>query len=80
MSDEPQPDLLSTAEVEQFHRDGFLILRGFYDSKRQLEPIQRDIHRIIGILIQDHGLPIRQAPFSTATFDSGYQEVIAHDR
>lgn len=80
MSDERQPDLLTTAEVEQFYRDGFLILRGFYDWKRQLEPIQRDIHRIIGILIQDHGLPICQAPFSAATFDSGYQEIIAHDR
>jgi hypothetical protein len=80
MSDEPQPDLLTAAEVEQFHRDGFLVLRGFYDWKRQLEPIQRDIYKIIGILIQDHRLPICQAPFSAATFDSGYQEIIAHDR
>ena len=72
--------LLTAEQVAQFHRDGLLVLRGFYDVAGEVEPIQRDIHKIIGILISQHGLPIRQTPFSPPTFDSGYQELIAHDR
>jgi hypothetical protein len=80
MSNTPVPQLLSAEAVEQFHRDGFLILRGFYDLQRQLEPIQRDIHRIIGIMIQKYRLPIVQPPFQPETFDAGYQALIQHDR
>lgn len=72
--------LLTPDQVEQYHRDGFLILRGFYDLKTEIEPIQRDIHQIIGIVIQKHGLPIEHPPFRPETFDAGYQPLIAHDR
>lgn len=76
-SDSP---LLTADQVEQFHRDGFLILRDFYDLKTEIEPIQRDIHHIIGIVIRKHGLPIVHPPFRPETFDAGYQPLIAHDR
>ena len=72
--------MLTAEQVAQFKSDGFLIVRGFYDLAREVEPVQRDIHRIIGILIARHGLPITHAPFTPATFDFGYQELIAHDR
>ena len=72
--------LLSPEQVDQFNRDGYLILRSFYDLQRELEPIQRDIHKIIGILIRKYGLRFERKPFAPATFDSGYQELIAHDR
>jgi hypothetical protein len=72
--------LLSADQIDQFNRDGFLIIRGFYDLRTQIEPIQRDIHKLIGIQIKKHGLAIEQAPFAPETFDSGYQELIAHDR
>ena len=75
-----EPPLLTSAQVEQYHRDGFLILRGFYDLKTEIEPIQRIIHKIIGIVIQKHGLPIAQAPFHPETFDASYQPLIGHDR
>lgn len=80
MINHSEPPLLTSAQVEQYHRDGFLILRGFYDLKTEIEPIQRDIHKIIGIVIQKHGLPIAQAPFHPETFDASYQPLIAHDR
>ncbi len=72
--------LLSAEQIDQFHRDGCLILRGFYQLESEITPIQRDIHAIIGILIQKYELPIEQAPFTPETFDSGYQQLIAHDR
>ncbi|NBR85970.1 MAG: phytanoyl-CoA dioxygenase [Verrucomicrobia bacterium] len=80
MNPTPDSPLLTSDQVEQYHRDGFLILRGFYDLKTEIEPIQRDIHQIIGIVIQKHGLPIEHPPFRPETFDAGYQPLIAHDR
>lgn len=78
-SAETQP-LLSAEQVAEFHRDGFLVVRGFYDRPTEIEPIQRDIHGILGILIRKYGVAVRQSPFTPETFDSGYQELIAHDR
>ena len=72
--------LLTAEQVVQFKSDGYLIVRGFYDLAREIEPIQRDIHKIIGILIDQQGLAGHQTQFSPATFDSGYQELIARDR
>ena len=80
MSDHENSRPLSPEQVNQFNRDGVLVLRSFYDLAREIEPIQRDIHKIIGILIRKYGLRTTQKPFAAATFDSGYQELIAHDR
>jgi hypothetical protein len=74
------PQLLTHTQVDQFERDGFLLVPSFYDLKRDIAPIQRDIHNIIGMLIQKHGLAIQPPPFHPGTFDCGYQELIAHDR
>ena len=75
----PKP-ILTPDQVGQFHRDGFLILRGFYDLSTEIEPIQRAIHKIIGIVIQKNALPIEHPPFRPETFDAGYQPLIAHNR
>ena len=72
--------VLSDDQIGLFKRDGFLCLRGFYDCERELLPIQRGIHGIIGLVIQKYGLPIEQAPFRAEAFDSGFQELIAIDR
>ncbi|SRR5712691_925727 len=72
--------VLSDDQIRLFKRDGFLCLRGFYDRERELLPIQRGIHGIIGLVIQKYGLPIEQAPFRGEAFDSGFQELIAIDR
>ncbi len=80
MNHNSNPQLLTAEQVEQFNRDGYLVLRNFYDLRQQIEPIQWDIHNIIGILIRKYGLRVEQAPFRPETFDSGYRELIAHDR
>ena len=72
--------ILSKDQLERFDNDGVLVVPSFYDLEAEIEPIQRQIHSIIGFLIKKHGLPIHQAPFSPEQFDSGYQELIQHDR
>lgn len=73
-------DLLSAEQVDEFHRNGVLVLRGFYDRAADIEPIQRGIYQIIGIVLEKAGLADRRPPFSGATFDAGFQELIAVDR
>lgn len=70
---------LSADQVAAFHRDGFLILRGFYPAS-EIEPIQRALYRIIGLEIEKHGLAVDRPAFAPEHFDAGYQALIAHDR
>ncbi len=72
--------LLDDRQREQFRRDGLLLIRGHYHPERDIAPIQRGIHGIIAALIAREGLGTAQAPFSPATFDSGYQDLIRHER
>ena len=74
------PRLLTEQQVEDFRRDGVLVLRSFYDRDAEIEPIQRCIHHLIGLLLTKYGLSIRQSAFSADAFDDGYQALIAHDR
>lgn len=71
--------LLTTEQLEAFQRDGFVVVRGFYEAA-EIEPIQRGIHAIIGLVIEEQGLTIEQPPFAPENFDGGFQELIAHDR
>lgn len=72
--------LLSEAQVEEFDRLGLLIVRGFYDLERDIRPIQRGIHELIGLALAKCGLQADRPQFTPATFDAGYQSLIAHDR
>src|SRR6185369_16466436 len=74
------PRLLADQQVSDFHRDGVLVLPSFYDRPAEIEPIQRCIHHLIGALLLKYALPLRRLPFTPATFDDGYQALIAHDR
>jgi hypothetical protein len=69
--------LLSREQVEEFHKNGLLILSGFYNVKKEIEPIQYGIYQIIGLLIKEYNLAIDRPAFSPDKFDSGYQEIIA---
>jgi hypothetical protein len=75
----PEPALLGAAQRDEFLARGFVRLRGFYDLEREIEPIQRDIHAIIGILLAKYGLPSAD-PFDPARFDAGYSALLASDR
>lgn len=74
------PEALTREQITDFHRDGFVVVRGFYDADREIRPIQQDIYEIIGMVIEKHQLPIVRPAFAPETFDSGYHQVIAHNR
>ncbi len=72
--------LLTQEQRSEFKVGGVLVIRGFYDLKLDILPIQRGIYEIIGLLINQHSLPISRPEFSQETFDSGFQSLIAIDR
>ncbi|MBC8325965.1 MAG: phytanoyl-CoA dioxygenase family protein [Verrucomicrobia subdivision 3 bacterium] len=70
---------LTDEQLAAFVRDGFLVLPNFYE-RGEVEAVQRGVHSIIGLLIEQHQLAIEQTDFASETFDAGYQSLIAHDR
>jgi hypothetical protein len=72
--------LLTQEQKESFSRDGFLLLPGFYDARLEIEPIQRSLYEIIGLLNAKHGLDIPRKVFRAEHFDSGFQQLLARDR
>lgn len=73
-------NLLSSEQVEEFKKNGILVIKSFYDFEQEVLPIQKGIWSVINLMIQKYDLAITQKPFSPTTFDSGYQELIAYDR
>ena len=71
---------ISAEHVDQFHRYGVVVIPGFYDVGREIDPILRDIYGIIGLVLRRSGLAVAQVPFTRQTFDGGYAELIKHDR
>ena len=45
-----------TAEVEQFAREGHVVLRGFYDRETTIEPIQEGIRQIVERVCHKYGV------------------------
>lgn len=73
-------DLLGSEARAAFARDGFLVLPGFYDLERDILPIRRGIHAIIGLLSEKYGVARAGEPFDPDAFDAGFQALIAKDR
>lgn len=72
--------LFNDADKADFKRNGVVVLRGFYDTERDILPIQKAIYEIIGLVIERHGLSIQRASFSPSCFDSGFTELIKINR
>lgn len=71
---------LDASQRAEFAETGILIIPGFYDVQKDILPIQRGIHDIIGQVMARHKIADRRAPFSPEPFDEGYNELIAIDR
>jgi hypothetical protein len=72
--------MITKEDIASFKNDGILILKNFFDLRIDIEPIQHAIYRIIGQVIAENGLPVKQVGFSPDSFDSGFQDVIQSDR
>lgn len=71
---------LSSEQIQQFQRDGFLVIKGFYDLELDIVPIQRGIYQVIGQVLKRHGLQDTRDPFVAEHFDQGYQDLIKANR
>lgn len=71
---------LSPQQLDEFHRKGALVIRGFYDRESQIVPVQRAIYDIIGLIAERHEMALERPDFTPDQFDAGYRQLIAIDR
>lgn len=74
------PISLSAVDRAFFEREGYLILKGFHDLATEIEPIQRGIYDIIGLVAARHKISLERSVFSPEIFDAGYSALIAENR
>jgi hypothetical protein len=72
--------LLSVTDIDSFHENGALILKGFFDPKDEIAPIQKGIYNIIGLIIRKYKLSIVRKSFHPDCFDDGFQEILNTNR
>ncbi len=72
-------DVLTQEQIDEFKENGVLVIPSFYDLE-DIERIQLSIYKIIGLIIGKYNLFITRESFSSATFDSGYKQLIAANR
>jgi Phytanoyl-CoA dioxygenase (PhyH) len=71
--------VLDQTQIDQFGKDGYLILKGFYDPQ-DVAQVCEGIYDVIGQVMRRHGLLDSRPEFSTDTFDVGYTDLIRADR
>jgi hypothetical protein len=67
------------SDFEQLERDGFVVLRGFYDLENDIAPIRKGIQSIIQLVASKYGI---DAPASTPeqAMTEGYSAIAGADR
>ncbi len=72
--------MLTPSDRARFEEDGFILLKGVYDVEKEIAPILKTIHSIIGICLRKYSVDHTQAPFSLESFDDGYLKLLQKDR
>lgn len=70
---------LSETQIDQFRRDGVLLIKSVYDPA-DIASIQEQIYRVIGLVLEQHGLQDTRRPFAPETFDDGFSQLIRNNR
>lgn len=70
---------LQTEQIEQFKRDGVLILQSVYDLA-DIMAVQKGVYDVIGRVMQRHKLPDTRKPFSPESFDDNFNVMIQGNR
>lgn len=70
---------LNEQQLDDFRRDGFLVVPGFYDVETRVAPIREGIRRVVALMCEKHGL---DAPCGTAeeAMTRAYPALIAKNR
>lgn len=72
--------LLNHSEENEFFENGVVVIKDFYDVESEIQPIQKAIYQIIGLVMQRHSISINREPFQGDNFDSGYLDLIVINR
>lgn len=72
--------MINESQLNEFNKNGVLVLRNFYDYEQEIKPIQLDIYKIIGIIISKYNLDIKREAFSDENFFDGYIDIIKINR
>ncbi|MCT7961891.1 hypothetical protein NG791_14550 [Laspinema sp. D1] len=73
-------NLLTKEQGKDFNEYGYVVVKGFYDRKLEIEPTQYGIGQILKILFEKYHIEVESRSFSPDTFDLGYQKLIAANR
>ena len=73
-------NLLTKEQVTDFNEYGYVVIKGFYNRKLEIEPIQYGIWKILKILFEKYRIEVEAKEFSPDTFDYGYQKLISVNR
>jgi hypothetical protein len=71
--------ILAPSQIEQFGRDGFLILKDFY-SAADVRDVCEGIYQVIGQVLRRHDIDDSRPSFSVEHFDVGFADLIRQDR
>lgn len=63
----------------EFSRDGIVVIKGFYDLKREVAPIHEGIRRVVELVARKHGLVVPCATADEAMM-LGYRQIVAKNR
>ena len=71
--------MIDQAAVEQFRKDGYVVLRSFYDFESEIRPIREGIRVIIELMARKTGI---DGPYATAeeAMSQCYPKIIATNR
>jgi hypothetical protein len=72
--------LISAEQKTLFKKDGYLIIKGFFDVESEILPIQKSIYDIIGKVALRHGITLERPSFDPESFDKGYNTLLKLDR
>lgn len=71
--------ILTPKQINELNKNGVLIIPSFCNPQ-EIGQIQFGIYQIIGLLIEQYKLTLTRRIFTPATFDSGYNQLIAANR
>lgn len=66
-------------DADLYARDGYLVLKNFYDVEQDIEPIRHGIRDLVELIAAKHGITVPCATPEQA-MTAGYAALIEHDR
>jgi len=73
-------DILKQEQIDEFQKNGVIVIKDFYNIKNDILPIQKAIFNIFGLIIKKYNLAIELPEFQSSNFDHSYNEIVTISR